>query len=113
MGWIDRTKNILIRLRQQGKTELEVRSIIEAAADKATVIVGYDAAGTAQQVNRASDSLDAMIYALKAVKVLKRMIESVPEELEKNKDSSREETNNWRRMHGLPMKRCRRRARHG
>lgn len=65
-------KGIIDRFRAMGKTENEISSIVEAAADKATVKQAKTA------ILKMSSSRNA---------------------------ENRKNTNNWRKMHGLPMRR--------
>ena len=112
MGWIDKVKTIIEKLRGTGKNEREIEEIVQQAADKATVAQAVDRIQEVQQTlnksaeqaesrmaegiermgesaKRARDAVDAFVYAVQAME----------------KTNVRKETNNWRKMHGLPMRR--------
>lgn len=92
MGWIEKVKEIICGLKASGKNKKEIKQIVQQAADKATV--GCDDLGfaIAKSGVKARDAMDAFAYALTALEKYKKMKES----------------NNWRKMHGLPMRRKRR-----
>lgn len=99
MGWIEKVKNIIGGLRASGKSEQEIEDIMQQAADKATVVtpeevddtVAEIAVGLARMAGTfARDAMDAMCYAMQAFQ---------------QQGGSRQQTNNWRKMHGLPMRR--------
>lgn len=112
MGWIDKVKTIIEKLRGTGKNEREIERIVRQAAEVATVTQAADkiqeaakaikqserlaairiAEGIAEMgvmSQRARDALDAFAYAVRAMERI----------------TVRKETNNWRKMHGLPMRR--------
>lgn len=95
MGWIEKVKEIICGLKASGKNKKEIKQIVQQAADKATV--GCDDLGfvIAKSGVKARDAMDAFAYVAYAL--------AVRERYEKIK-----ETNNWRKMHGLPMRRKRR-----
>lgn len=78
MGWIDKVKNIISGLKASGKSRKEIEEIVQQAADKATV--------------RTQDAMDAMMYAREMM-------------YRHQRQEQRQQANNWRKMHGLPMKR--------
>lgn len=75
MGWIEKVKSIICGLKASGKSEKEIE---QQASDKATV------KGT-----RPLDEVDAIVYAVAA----------------QGRYKARTESNNWKKMHGLPMRR--------
>lgn len=120
MGWIDRMKDIIGRARASGKNEEEVKAIIQQAADEATVTTAIKetqskvaaAFGVPEKVLRDMPYIDewkeyerqmaAVAYASRYVGTAARIT-----------TAKRRESNNYRKMHGLPMKRTWRRAKHG
>lgn len=98
MGWMDKVKDIIERLRGTGKSKQEIGMIVQQAMDKATVTRQVEQAMTAiadgvrkmgESAEKARSAMDAFVYATRALCVC----------------DTRKETNNWRRMHGLPMRR--------
>lgn len=131
MGWIEKIKSIVCGLKASGKSEKEIEQIVQQAADKATVggkeeirpipplfdsrymeqarmgmasSFGIPASvlgirhreppvfTSAMQPIRPQDAVDAFVYAVAA----------------QTRYKARTESNNWRKMHGLPMRRKRR-----
>lgn len=86
MGWIEKVKGIICGLKAFGKSEKEIEQIVQQAADKATV------GGRCKEVNYEKIWIDGIPYKV-----------AVPKRCE-----TRTESNNWRKMHGLPMRRKRR-----
>ena len=78
MGWIEKVKSIIYGLKASGKSEKEIEQIVKQASDKAMV------KGT-----RPPDEVDAIVYAVVA----------------QGRYKARTESNNWKKMHGLPMRR--------
>ena len=83
MGWIDVLTDTVKGLRATGKKEREIEEIITTAADKATV------GSQRKEVNHKRIWIDGMFYEVAAP----------------TRDEARTESNNWRKMHGLPMRR--------
>jgi hypothetical protein len=83
MGWIERMKSIICGLKASGKSEKEIEQIVQQAADKATV------GGGSEYGIKAQDAVDALTYAVAA----------------QARYRVRTESNNWRKMHRLPMRR--------
>lgn len=127
MGWTDILTDMVKGLRATGKKEKEIKEIITTAADKATVnqlvqqmqervinacgipaTLATSAEGrtacerqmaavteTARKAGtNARDALDAMSYAVNAMRA------ATPIKIYFSRES-----NNWRKMHGLPMRR--------
>lgn len=84
MGWVEKVKSIICGLKESGKSKKEIEQIVQQAADKATV--------GGELKSKRQDAVDAFTYAVAAQERYK----------------ARTESNNWRKMHGLPMRRKRR-----
>ena len=106
MGFIEKVKSIVSEMRKQGKTEQEVEAIVKEAADKATFTKkadmeerGTDANGNLEQaINKGS--INEALMAIRKIKEIH----------EERKSEEKRNTNNWRKMHGLTMRRrCKRR----
>lgn len=109
MGWIDVLTDMVKGLRATGKSEKEIKAIVEQAADQATV-------------NRAKRDSEPETVWKKENDYLRDM-PPVDEMDEYNRQhppvsvvisaagrasleaAVRRESNNWRKMHGLPMRR--------
>lgn len=109
MGFIQFVKSAICRLRAAGKTEKEISGILEDAAEKSTVNrekTKDREPETALKPNNKSNYSDSLWYAIaeagitaeEAAKALERMRAAAAAK-------PRHETNNWRRMHGIPMRR--------
>lgn len=121
MGWIERVKDIISGLRASGKKEDEVREIVAQEADKATV---------RQQEERVQTDVAALFRVQKEVltepeyqeqyeafasvtgEAMRRMFEKIKDAVITGEaalrmiySSRKQESNNWRKMHGLPMRR--------
>ena len=109
MGWIDVLRDTVKKLMQAGVKEQEIEQAITTAADKATVTrpavsvtisaEGFAAyarqmAAVAEAAKKAGantrDAVDAMCYAVEA-----------------HRAAGHRQSNNWRKMHHLPMRRKR------
>lgn len=82
MGFVEKVKNVISKLRAAGKTEKEVSEIIEQAAEAATVFL-QDA------LLKVGISAKEALTAFESIYRLRRQ----------------EKSNNWRKYHGLPLKR--------
>lgn len=88
MGWIEMIKDIIGGLRASGKNEKEIEDIVQQASDKATIKAGKkEVEGKSER-----DAVDALYYALEVMRIA-------------SKGQRQQESNNWRKMHGLPMRR--------
>lgn len=98
MEWIEKVKGIIGRLRRNGKTEPEIEEIVQQAADKATVTQEMERSqAEVTTVFRAPGQLlTSLVYEWKWIIPSSRQLAS----------------NNWRKLHGLPMRR-KGRKRHG
>lgn len=82
-------KGIIDRFRAMGKSEKEISGIIETAADKATVNPDVT---FVEAVLRTGTTLQQAKTAILKMSSLRDA-------------ENRKNTNNWRKMHGLPMRR--------
>lgn len=101
MGFVEKVKNFVSKLRAAGKTEKEVQKIIEQAAETATVVrnaeikkipeirIGADTEKLQNALKRVGISAKEALTALESVYRPRRQ----------------EKSNNWRKYHGLPLKR--------
>lgn len=115
MGVAESLKGIIEKFRATGKSEKEISGIIERASDKATVnreaVSEYQLIKPKKEIETFADSLrEALTAAGIAMKDLSLVLSRYGRESE---TELRKATNNWRRMHGLPMRRKRRRRRGG
>lgn len=120
MGFIQFMKAAIKRLRAAGKTENEIAGILKNAAEKSTVnseVVKEREPETALEPRYAhNDSIDSFCYALAAAGINAKEVLTALEAMRAGtRTKPRSEKNNWRRMHGLTMRRkCNRRSlRHG
>lgn len=109
MGFIEKAKNIIQRLKKAGKSQKELPEIIKRAAEKATVtkepenLKRVEGEMTTVCESLQNALLQAGISADEAIQAFEKL-----QGLKK-----REKTNNWRKMHGIPMKRYIRRGKRG
>lgn len=80
MGFVEKVKNVISRLRAAGKTEKEVSEIIEQAAG-------------------GENLQDALLKVGISAKEALTAFESI------YRPRRQEKSNNWRKYHGLPLKR--------
>lgn len=94
-------KGIIDRFRAMGKTKKEISGIIETAADKATanpdvtkpeIKIEITVEAFAEAVLRTGTTLQQAKTAILKMSSLRDA-------------GNRKNTNNWRKMHGLPMRR--------
>ena len=101
MGFVEKVKNFVSKLRAAGKTEKEVQKIITQAAETATVLKKPELPEHPEESKAAGgESLqDALSKAGISIREALTALESIyrPRRLEK--------PNNWRKYHGLPLKR--------
>lgn len=91
MGWIEKVKDIIGGLRASGKSEKEIEDIVQQESDKATMATAIEA-GEAFRVMLKSLGFATMQMAEAAVALSRA-------------GWRQQESNNWRKMHGLPMRR--------
>jgi len=100
MGIMEMVRGIISGLRAAGKTAKEVSEIVEQAADRATVpsVVQPQAA---EAVSQAEDTLhDALVKAGISAKEALDAFEGF------HRARMQTRSNNWRKYHGLPMRRA-------
>lgn len=101
MRFVEKVKNIISKLRAAGKTEKEVFEIVKQAADAATVIKNPEIKQIPEIRIRADT--ENLQNALKQVGISAKEALSAFEALYKVREPER--SNNWRKYHGLPLKR--------
>lgn len=101
MGFVEKVKNFVSKLRAAGKTEKEVQKIITQAAETATVLKKTESPEHPEESKAAGgESLqDALSKAGISVREALTALESI------YRPRRREKSNNWRKYHGLPLKR--------
>lgn len=124
MAWIEKVKGIIGRLRRSGKTEPEIEEIVQQAADKATatqeMVRTQAEVAAAFKVSNEPLALSEyeqqyMLFAKAAGEAMRRIIDKIKEAgmtaeqvaaaLRMMHGSRQQESNNWRKLHGLPMRR--------
>lgn len=115
MGFIQFVKTAICRLRAAGKTEKEISGILEDAAEKSTVnreVTKEREPETALKPNNKSNYSDSLWYAIAEAGITaKEALTALGYMRTAAAAKSRCEMNNWRKMHGLTMRRkCNRRS---
>lgn len=110
MGFAGFVKSAIHRFREAGKTENEIAGILEEAAEKSTVnrevLQGKEAETVFEPCQNMRDSADALIDAFKAAGITTEQVQEAFKRMrEATGTAARRQTNNWRKMHGLPMRR--------
>lgn len=98
MGWIEKVKSIIEKLRKSGKTEKEIETIVQQESEKATVTREFE-----QAMSTLADGVRKMGESAANVRDVFDTFAKAAKEIDVY--DSRKNTNNWRRMHGLPMRR--------
>ena len=100
-------KGIIDRFRAMGKSEKEISGIIEAAADKATVNPDVTKNEKPQkQENKVETKAEAFDEAIYRTGVTMKQAKTAILKMSSSRNAeNRKNTNNWRKMHGLPMRR--------
>ena len=89
-------KGIIDRFRAMGKSEKEISGIIETAADKATVNPDVTKPEKPREPEiKIETTAEAFVEAKTAILKMSSLRDA----------ENRKNTNNWRKMHGLPMRR--------
>lgn len=100
-------KGIIDRFRALGKTENEISDIIEEAADKATV--NPDVAKPEKPKKpeiKVETTTEAFVEAVLQMGVTMEQAKTAILKMSSSRNAeNRKNTNNWRKMHGLPMRR--------
>ena len=100
-------KGIIDRFRAMGKTENEISSIVEAAADKATVNPDVTKNEDPQKPGiKVATTAEAFAEAVLQTGVTMKQAKTAILKMSSSRNAeNRKNTNNWRKMHGLPMRR--------
>lgn len=100
-------KGIIDRFRAMGKTENEISSIVEAAADKATVNPDVAKNENPQKPEiKVETSAEQFVEAVMQTGVTAEQVKTAIMKMSGSRNAeNRKNTNNWRKMHGLPMRR--------
>lgn len=112
MGWIDKAKEEVMKLRKYGKSEQEIESIVHRAADAATVKENSPAAVTEKEYRERHSTTDA-VDSMRYMQTMPIMIGVDMGAGDKSSSftitvgNNSRETNNWRRLHGKPLHRIR------
>lgn len=94
-------KGIIDRFRAMGKTEKEISGIIETAADKATA--NPDVTKPEIKIETTAESFVEAV--LRTGTTLQQAKTAILKMSSLRDAENRKNTNNWRKMHGLPMRR--------
>nr|DAJ26052.1 MAG TPA: hypothetical protein [Caudoviricetes sp.] len=105
MGFVEKVKNVISRLRAAGKTEKEVSEIIEQAAETATILKKTESPEHPEKIKAAGGEnlQDALLKVGISAKEALTAFESI------YRLRRQEKSNNWRKYHGSPLKRSKRR----
>lgn len=100
-------KGIIDRFRAMGKTENEILSIVEAAADKATVNPDVAKNENPQKPEiKIETTAEAFVEAVLQMGTTLQQAKTAILKMSSLRDAeNRKNTNNWRKMNGLPMRR--------
>lgn len=103
MGWVEKVKGIIERLKVSGKSKGEIADIVQQAADKATVNKNEE-----RKIHVACEVGEVLVIAKDTPKGTKYFMDEKTCEI-LLRILHDKKSNNWRRMHGLPMRRKRNR----
>lgn len=100
-------KGIIDRFRAMGKSEKEISGIIETAADKATVNPDVTKPEKPREPEiKTETTAEAFVEAvLRTGTTLQQVKTAIMKMSGSQGCTNRRDTNNWRKMHGLPMRR--------
>ena len=100
-------KGIIDRFRAMGKSEKEISGIVEAAADKATVNPDVAKNENPQKPEiKVETTAEAFVEAILQTGVTMEQAKTAILKMSSSRNAeNRKNTNNWRKMHGLPMRR--------
>ena len=107
MGIMSIVKNVIEHFRKAGKTEKEISSMIEQAADKATVNKGITEKKEYKKPEiKAKTTAEQFVEAVMQTGVTAEQVKTASLKMSGSQGcTNRRDTNNWRKMHGLPMRR--------
>lgn len=100
-------KGIIDRFRAMGKSKKEILDIIEAAADKATVNPDVTKPEKPREPEiKIETTAEAFVEAVLQMGTTLQQVKMAILKMSSLRDAgNRKNTNNWRKMHGLPMRR--------
>lgn len=100
-------KGIIDRFRAMGKSEKEISSIIETAADKATANPDVTKPEKPKEPEmKIETTAEAFVEAVLQMGTTLQQAKTAILKMSSLRDAeNRKNTNNWRKMHGLPMRR--------
>ncbi len=100
-------KGIIDRFRAMGKTEKEISGIIETAADKATANPDVTKPEKPKKPEiKIETTAEAFVEAVLRTGTTLQQAKTAILKMSSLRDAkNRKNTNNWRKMHGLPMRR--------
>lgn len=100
-------KGIIDRFRAMGKTEKEISGIIETAADKATANPDVTKPEKQREPEiKIETTAEAFVEAVLRMGTTLQQAKTAILKMSSLRDAeNRKNTNNWRKMHGLPMRR--------
>lgn len=100
-------KGIIDRFRAMGKTEKEISGIIETAADKATANPDVTKPEKQREPEiKIETTAEAFVEAVMQTGVTAEQVKTaIMKMCDSQRCTNRQNTNNWRKMHGLPMRR--------
>ena len=107
MGIMSIVKNVIEHFRKAGKTENEISDMIEQAADRATVNKGVTEKKEYKRPEiKVETTAEAFVEAVLRTGVTMKQAKTAILKMSSSRNAeNRKNTNNWRKMHGLPMRR--------
>lgn len=106
MEWVDKVKDIIGGLRASGKSEKEMEDIVQQASDKETVTVAEAFKIPEKLLTAQEFEQQYRTFAEAAGETMRQLIKKINEVVIRTMHSVRQqESNNWRKMHGMPMRR--------
>ena len=107
MGIMSIVKNVIEHFRKAGKTENEISGMIEQAADRATVNKGVTEKKEYKRPEiKVETSAEPFVEAVLQMGTTLQQAKTAILKMSSSRDAeNRKNTNNWRKMHGLPMRR--------
>ena len=99
-------KGIIDRFRAMEKTEKEISGIVKTAADKATVNPEVKMEKQKKTEIKVETTAEEFIEAVLQIGVTAEQVKTAILKMSSSRNAeNRKNTNNWRKMHGLPMRR--------
>lgn len=107
MGIMSIVKNVIEHFRKAGKTENEISGMIEQTADRATVNKGVTEKKEYKRPEiKVETSAEQFVEAVMQTGVTAEQVKTaIMKMCDSQRCTNRQNTNNWRKMHGLPMRR--------